>query len=49
MRGKSDLAKIFYAIYFGDWMTYQLGIIDRINPYENKLIIFLKKQLKKIR
>ncbi|MFH1210689.1 MAG: bifunctional phosphoglucose/phosphomannose isomerase [archaeon] len=49
MRGKSDLAKIFYAIYFGDWMTYQLGIIDRINPYENKLIIFLKKQLKKVR
>jgi glucose/mannose-6-phosphate isomerase len=49
MRGKSDLAKIFYTIYFGDWMTYQLGLMEKINPYENKLIIFLKKQLKKAR
>jgi len=47
MRGKSDLAKIFYAIYFGDYMTYQLGLLERVNPYENRLITFLKKQLRK--
>jgi len=45
MRGKSDLAKMFYTIYFGDYMTYQLGILDKMNPYENKIINFLKKQL----
>lgn len=49
MRGKSDLAKMFYTIYFGDYMTYQLGLIDKVNPYQNKLILFLKKQLNKAR
>lgn len=49
MRGKSDLAKIFYTIYFGDYMTYQLGLLEKVNPYENKLILFLKKQLKQLR
>ncbi len=47
VRGKSDLAKTFYAIYFGDYLTYYLGMIEKVNPYENRLITFLKKQLKK--
>lgn len=49
MRGKSDLAKIFYTVYFGDYMTYQLGILEKVNPYENRLILFLKKQLKQLK
>ncbi|MFH1332002.1 MAG: bifunctional phosphoglucose/phosphomannose isomerase [archaeon] len=47
MRGKTDLAKIFYTIYFGDYLTYYLGLMNKVNPYENKIILFLKKQMKK--
>ncbi len=49
MKGKSDLAKIFYMIYFGDYMTYQLGVLNKENPYENRLITFLKKRLKQLK
>jgi len=47
MRGKTDLAKMFYAIYFGDYLTYYLGLMNKVNPYQNKIILFLKKQMKK--
>lgn len=46
MRGESDLAKLFYTIHLGDYITYYLGLIDKVNPYENKVITLLKKQIK---
>jgi len=43
--GKSKMAKIFSLIYFCDWVSYYLAIINNVDPYPVKRIEKLKKDL----
>lgn len=43
--GKSKMAKIFGLIYFCDWLSYYLAIINNVDPYPVKRIEKLKKEL----
>ncbi len=43
--GKSKMAKIFSLIYFCDWVSYYLAIINNVDPYPVKKIEKLKKEL----
>ncbi len=43
--GKSKMAKIFSLIYFCDWLSYYLAIMNNVDPYPVKKIEMLKKEL----
>jgi len=46
--GKSLLARIFSLIYFGDWISYYLAILNGIDPTPVKVIDYLKNELGKV-
>lgn len=43
--GKSRLARLFSTIYFGDWVSYYLALLYRIDPTPVVVIEALKKHL----
>lgn len=45
--GNSLLARFFYLIYFGDWVSYWLAILKGIDPTPIERIDWLKKELAK--
>jgi glucose/mannose-6-phosphate isomerase len=45
--GKSKLAKMMSLIFIGDYLSYELAILNKVNPFETKSIALLKKELKK--
>ncbi len=46
-QGKSLLAHLFSLIYLGDWVSYYLAILNRIDPTPVKAIDYLKRELTK--
>ncbi|HEA47529.1 MAG TPA: bifunctional phosphoglucose/phosphomannose isomerase [bacterium] len=44
-QGKSLLARLFSLIYLGDWVSYYLAILNRIDPTPVKVIDYLKREL----
>ena len=43
-KGKSTLARMFYAIYFGDWTSYCLAKNKHIDPVKTSHINIIKKK-----
>lgn len=46
-RGKSLLARLFSLIYLGDWVSYYLAILNKIDPTPVEVIDYLKRELAK--
>ena len=46
--GKSTLARMFSLIYFGDWTSYYLAILNNEDPTPVKVIDYLKDELSKV-
>jgi glucose/mannose-6-phosphate isomerase len=46
-RGESSLAQLFSLIYVGDYVTFYLAILNRIDPSPVEAIAYLKRQLAK--
>jgi len=46
--GRSLLARMFSLIYFGDWTSYYLAILNRVDPTPVKVIDYLKGELAKV-
>jgi glucose/mannose-6-phosphate isomerase len=47
--GKSLLARLFSLIYFGDWMTLYLAVLNNEDPEPIAVIDFLKNELAKVK
>lgn len=47
-RGVSDIARMFSLIYFGDFVSWYLAMLNRADPTPVKVIDHLKKELAKI-
>jgi len=47
--GKSLLARMFSLIYFGDWVSLYLAILNNINPEPVAIIDYLKNELSKVK
>lgn len=47
--GKSELTRIFYLIYFGDWVSFYLAILNGIDPTPVKKIDYLKNKLAEVK
>ena len=47
-QGKSRLARLFSAIHLGDWVSYYLALLYRIDPTPVKVIEALKKELAQV-
>ncbi len=47
-RGKSRLARLFSVVYEGDWASFYLALLYRIDPTPVAVIESLKKQLAKV-
>lgn len=47
--GKGLLARLFSLIYFGDWFTLYLAILNNVNPEPVTIIDFLKNELSKVK
>jgi len=45
-KGNSLLAQLFYLIYLGDFASFYLALINKVNPYPVPVIQGLKKALK---
>ncbi|MFI5253179.1 MAG: bifunctional phosphoglucose/phosphomannose isomerase [Bacteroidota bacterium] len=45
--GTSLLARMFSLIYLGDWVSYYLAILNKVDPTPVKVIDFLKNELAK--
>lgn len=45
-KGKSRLARIFNLIYLGDWVSYYLALLNKVDPTPVKVIESLKEKLK---
>jgi glucose/mannose-6-phosphate isomerase len=45
-RGKSTLARMMSLIYLGDWASYELALLKKLDPTPVTLIESLKKTLK---
>ncbi|MFB6076153.1 MAG: bifunctional phosphoglucose/phosphomannose isomerase [Candidatus Aenigmatarchaeota archaeon] len=43
--GKGKLAKLFYGIYFGDWVSYYLAELKNVSPEKMDNINRIKKEL----
>jgi len=43
--GKSFLSRIFYLVYFGDWVSYHLAVLRGVDPTPIERINYLKKRL----
>ena len=46
-KGKSLLEKIFYLIILGDWVSYYLALLNKVDPTEIREIDLLKESLKR--
>jgi glucose/mannose-6-phosphate isomerase len=46
--GRSLLARMFSLIYLGDWVSYYLAILNRVDPTPVKVIDYLKAELGKV-
>ncbi len=46
--GKTLLARIFSQIYLGDWVSFYLAILNKVDPTPVKPIEYLKSELAKI-
>ncbi|MFB6088396.1 MAG: bifunctional phosphoglucose/phosphomannose isomerase [Candidatus Aenigmatarchaeota archaeon] len=46
LKGESKLAKIFYGIYFGDWVSYYLAELIDVSPEKTENIDRIKKGLR---
>ncbi|MCK4649409.1 bifunctional phosphoglucose/phosphomannose isomerase [bacterium] len=44
-KGSSLLVRLFSLIYLGDWVSYYLAILNRVDPTPVKAIDYLKKEL----
>jgi glucose/mannose-6-phosphate isomerase len=44
-RGESSLSQMMSLVYFGDWVSYYLALLNETDPYPVKIIDFLKKRL----
>ncbi|MCX6123103.1 MAG: bifunctional phosphoglucose/phosphomannose isomerase [Ignavibacteriales bacterium] len=47
--GKGLLARLFSLIYFGDWVTLYLAILNNVDPEPVAVIDYLKSELSKVR
>lgn len=47
--GSNKLERIFDLTYLGDWVSYYLAIMNKIDPTPVEVIDFLKNKLKKIK
>ncbi len=47
-RGKSVLARNFSALHLGDWISFYLGILNKVDPTPVERITILKKKLSKL-
>ena len=45
-RGSSDVARMFYLLHYGDYLTYHLGLLRKVDPTDISLIQLLKKSVK---
>jgi len=45
-KGNSLIEKMLYFVILGDWVSYYLSLLNKIDPTEIKEIIYLKDQLK---
>ena len=45
LAGDNDLAKMFWTIIFGEWLSYHLALIYGVDPGEMEIIEDFKKQL----
>jgi glucose/mannose-6-phosphate isomerase len=46
--GKTGLARMFYLIHFGDWLSLYLAILNNQDPEPVEIINYLKKELAKV-
>jgi len=44
-RGESALSQMMSLVYFGDWVSYYLALLNETDPSPVKIIDFLKKRL----
>ncbi len=44
--GKSKLAKMMSLVFLGDVLSYELAVLNKVNPIETESIVILKKRLK---
>lgn len=44
-KGESFLTRVFSLIYFGDWVSYWLAVIRKVDPTPVERISYLKKRL----
>jgi glucose/mannose-6-phosphate isomerase len=47
--GKGLLARLFSLIYFGDWVSLYLAILNNENPEPVAIIDYLKSELSKVK
>jgi|WetSurMetagenome_2_1015567.scaffolds.fasta_scaffold69247_2 glucose/mannose-6-phosphate isomerase len=47
--GKGLLARLFSLIYFGDWVTLYLAVLNNVNPEPVAIIDYLKNELRKVK
>jgi glucose/mannose-6-phosphate isomerase len=45
VRGESALSQMMSLVFFGDWVSYYLALLNETDPYPVKIIDFLKKRL----
>jgi glucose/mannose-6-phosphate isomerase len=46
--GNSLLTRMFSLIFLGDWISYYLAILNKVDPTPVKVIDYLKAELAKI-
>jgi glucose/mannose-6-phosphate isomerase len=44
-RGESALSQMMSLVFFGDWVSYYLAVLNETDPSPVKVIDFLKKRL----
>lgn len=45
-KGASDIARMFYLLHYGDYLTYALGVLRGVDPTDISLIQKLKESIK---
>ena len=46
--GKTTLARLFSQIYLGDWVSFYLAILNKVDPTPVRPIEYLKSELAKV-
>lgn len=44
--GKSKLAKMMSLLFIGDYLSYELSVLNKVDPQQTENIVILKKRLK---